>query len=94
MTLDSFSPRIIPLSETQSDMAVGITIITSTVTRQEDVFRDPRWQRPFASNTNSATDCKNHYCLLALGKKIFVYAGISICIITTQWRHYLSVQLA
>ena len=39
---------------------------------------------------------KNHYCSvqLALRKKIFVYAMISICIITTQLRHYLSVQLA
>ena len=27
--------------------------------------------------------------MLALRKKIFVYTVISICIITTQWRHYI-----
>ena len=81
-----------PIDGALFNSVIGTAI--QSAARQEGVFQDSRWQPPLASNNNSAMFCENHYCMLALRKKIFVYAVISICIITTPCRHYLSVQIA
>ena len=84
MTLDSFFAReLFPFHKHKVIWLYEVPFrITQSAARQEEDFKIQDGSLHEQATKIPRLFAKNHYCMLALRKKIFVYAVISICIIT------------